>query len=432
MASHQSETRISSQGTSRPRALYRFAVFTAALTLVLLGAGGLVTSHGVGMAVPDWPNTFGYNMFFFPFSQWVGGVFYEHSHRLVASAAGFCTTVLAVWLYGKKARSFLRWLGVALLVLSLATLLGMPLRWRDAAVLSLTGFAALISSFVWPRGESARPWLRRLGLIAFFAVVLQGILGGMRVVLFKDQIGIFHATLAQLFFALICALALFTSQWWEKEFGSPWGGKREVADYLISQPSTQLAWLCLGATALILVQLVLGATMRHQHAGLAIPDFPLAYGKLWPAMDPGSIDRYNQQRLEVLDANPITAFQVGLQMVHRLVALGIFGMVTYSAWFAWRQIGKRDVSTGIAFVWLGVIVCQALLGMATIWSNKAADIATAHVLVGAISLALGVLLSVILFAQIVMNRRASFVSTLRRTEPSAPFGTSAAPAAGID
>src|SRR6516225_4730303 len=84
-----------SLNTAHPR-LSHFALFTALATLALLGAGGLVTSHGAGMAVPDWPNTYGYNMFFFPISQWVGGVFYEHSHRLVASAVGFCTTVLAV------------------------------------------------------------------------------------------------------------------------------------------------------------------------------------------------------------------------------------------------------------------------------------------------------------------------------------------------
>src|SRR5204862_7020964 len=104
----QSETESKSQASLRSPALHRFAIFTALLTLVLLGAGGLVTSHGVGMAVPDWPNTFGYNMFFFPFSQWVGGGCYEHSHRLIASAVGLCTTILAVWLYGKRARLFLR------------------------------------------------------------------------------------------------------------------------------------------------------------------------------------------------------------------------------------------------------------------------------------------------------------------------------------
>ena len=138
--------------------LHRFALFTAASTLCLIWLGGLVTSHSAGMAVPDWPTTYGYNMFFFPVSRWVGGVFYEHSHRLVASGIGFLTVILAVWLWLKEERS----------------------------------------------------WLRRLGYIALCAVVLQGVLGGLRVTQMKDVIGVFHATLAQIFFALLCSIALCT------------------------------------------------------------------------------------------------------------------------------------------------------------------------------------------------------------------------------
>ena len=85
---------------ARSPRLHRFAVFTAIATLGLVGIGGLVTSHGAGMAVPDWPNTYGYNMFFFPISLWMGGVFYEHTHRLAASGVGLLTVVLALWLYG--------------------------------------------------------------------------------------------------------------------------------------------------------------------------------------------------------------------------------------------------------------------------------------------------------------------------------------------
>src|SRR4029077_8367264 len=94
--------------------LHRFALVTVLATLALIALGGLVTSHGVGMAVPDWPNTYGYNLFFFPVSRWVGGIFYEHSHRLLASAVGLMATVLALWLYGKSSRRFLRWTGVIL------------------------------------------------------------------------------------------------------------------------------------------------------------------------------------------------------------------------------------------------------------------------------------------------------------------------------
>jgi cytochrome c oxidase assembly protein subunit 15 len=70
-------------------------MLTALASLALIGVGGLVTSHGAGMAVPDWPTTYGYNMFAFPLSQWVGGIFYEHTHRLVAAGVGLLTTVLA-------------------------------------------------------------------------------------------------------------------------------------------------------------------------------------------------------------------------------------------------------------------------------------------------------------------------------------------------
>src|SRR5881394_1848811 len=146
------------------RWLHRFAVLTALATLALIGIGGLVTSHEAGMSVPDWPTSYGYNMFLLPLSKWwhVGNVFYEHSHRLFASGVGMLTMILMVWLWLKEPRKWLRWLGVA----------------------------------------------------AFLAVVLQGVLGGLRVVLFKDQIGIFHATLGQLFFVLTCSIALFTSRWW--------------------------------------------------------------------------------------------------------------------------------------------------------------------------------------------------------------------------
>src|SRR5882757_5366946 len=93
--------------TNRP--LHWFAVLTAFVTFLLIGLGGLVTSHGAGMSVPDWPNTYGYNMFAFPISRWVGGIFYEHTHRLLASAVGLLTLVLAVWLWLSDSRRWMRW-----------------------------------------------------------------------------------------------------------------------------------------------------------------------------------------------------------------------------------------------------------------------------------------------------------------------------------
>lgn len=370
------------------RSLHRFALLTAASTLALVCVGGLVTSHGVGMSVPDWPNTYGYNMFFFPFSRWVGGIFYEHTHRLLASAVGLLTSVLAVWLYGRNARPLLRWGGMGLNFLGLGIAALVPAHWRDALVLCVTGLFAFGASLVWPQCEPAPVWLRRCGLAAFFAVVLQGVLGGLRVVLLEAQIGIFHATLAQLFFALTCSIALFTSRWWLAQARTNTAARE-------SQPGLGLRWLLLGTTLLILAQLVLGATMRHQHAGLAIPDFPLAYGKLWPAMDPAAVASYNQHRLEVTAANPITAAQIVLQMVHRLMALLILAGVALSAWLSRRRLGAGAPVSRLTATWLGLILVQVLLGAATTWSNKAADIATAHVLVGASALGLGTLLNLV-------------------------------------
>jgi cytochrome c oxidase assembly protein subunit 15 len=328
--------------------LHRFACLTAIFTLALIGLGGLVTSHEAGMSVPDWPTTYGYNMFFFPISKWVGGIFWEHSHRLAASATGFLTVILAVWLWVKEPRRWVRWLGV----------------------------------------------------IAVFAVILQGVLGGLRVVLYKDQIGIFHAALAQMFLVLICALALFTSPWWR--------------DLDIQFPRTidrgRIRNLVLISTLLIFVQLVLGATMRHQHAGLSIPDFPLAYHKIWPPMDAASVAKYNALRDESLAPNPITAFQIGLQMVHRLDALVIFCAVTLCAIVTRRHLGPPHPLSRLALVWAGLILTQVFLGAFTIWSNKAADVATSHVVVGALSLVTGALLTIISFRVLIPVRAASLAA----------------------
>jgi cytochrome c oxidase assembly protein subunit 15 len=134
--------------------------------------------------------------------------------------------------------------------------------------------------------------------------------------------------------------------------------------------------------------------MRHQHAGLAVPDFPLAYGKLWPPMDAGSIERANQTRLGVQQFKPITAFQIGLHMAHRIGALFILILVGTVAWRARREQGRGSPVITLAWMWAGLICLQAALGAATVWSNKAADVATLHVLIGAASLVLGAVLCV--------------------------------------
>jgi cytochrome c oxidase assembly protein subunit 15 len=312
--------------------LDRFAWLTAGATFLLIGLGGLVTSKGAGMAVPDWPTTYGYNMFLFPIHLWTGGIFYEHTHRLFASFVGLLTTILAVWLWLREPRRLFRWLGLG----------------------------------------------------AFVAVVVQGVLGGLRVTLFADQIGIVHATLAQVFFATVACIALFASPF----------GERVLDRFRQGTVSPGLRWLILSATLLILAQLMLGATMRHQHAGLAVPDFPLAYGRAWPSLDTAAIDQVNRMRLDVRDYKPITAFQIELHMAHRLVAYTVFGLVIAAAWTARRQHGKASGLAKWTLAWAALICAQALLGAATVWSNKAADVATAHVLGGALSLLTGTVLSI--------------------------------------
>ena len=198
----------------RNNSLKRYAVFSALATFVLVWMGGLVTSHEAGMSVPDWPNSYGYNMFFFPVSKWIGGIFYEHTHRLVASGVGFLTSVLALWLFGRNSRPLLRWIGVVFMVAGLAFCPIFPAHTPENLSLAIIGLVGLAASFWWPNCEPSAKWLRVLGLAAFFAVVTQGVLGGLRVTLLKDQIGIFHATLAQLYLLLMCAIALFLSDFW--------------------------------------------------------------------------------------------------------------------------------------------------------------------------------------------------------------------------
>lgn len=362
-------------------------MLTAVATLGLIGVGGVVTSQGVGMAVPDWPNTYGYNMFFFPFSQWVGGILWEHSHRLVASGVGLLTLILCVWLYGRSGRKFLRFALSPLcgLVGILAFSVEEP-RLQDAAFLLSVSGIALVASFVWPRCAPARPSLRVLGVVALVAVIGQGVLGGLRVTLFADQIGIVHASIAQLFLVLICSIALLSSRWWSR-IRVPSGGE-------IGGRTIGFGMLLL--TCLVFGQLVLGASMRHQHAGLAVAEFPLIVsGKLWPATDEASLAKVNQDRIDHRDFNPITKNHVLLHMTHRITAFTLFALSALFVAIAVKKLPGGHWLGSCLIVWFSLICLQALLGAATVWSNKAADIATLHVVFGAVTLALGGLLSII-------------------------------------
>ena len=367
--------------------MHLFALLTGLATLCLIGLGGLVTSHGVGMAVPDWPNTYGYNMFLFPVSKWVGGVLYEHTHRLVASAVGLLTTALAAWLWARETRGRTRWLGVVSLI-TVVVLLGirhMPVYLGLAA----SGLVMIVIALV--RAAKSGWSLRWLGMAAFSAVVVQGVLGGLRVVWAQDEIGVFHAALAQLFLALLAIICLLTSRWWSEQSASGSAATDGVARVNPARANV----LLLATTSLIFLQLLIGATMRHQHAGLAIPDFPLAYGSVWPDISPEAVARYNQQRIETVAQNPITTVQIILQMAHRITAAAIVVMVIWCFVKVRKVAPQGSEMRRLASFWVLLICIQFGLGAWTIWSNKAADVASVHVICGALSLVTGGLLCVI-------------------------------------
>jgi heme a synthase len=207
----------------------------------------------------------------------------------------------------------------------------------------------------------------------------------LRVTEMNASLGIFHAMLAQLFLLLVTFIALSLTAFWRR---LPVQTETDRAHFRFYSVAT---------ACLVLGQLALGATMRHQHAGLAIPDFPLAYERLWPDMSAVAVASYNQHRISAVDENFITAFQIELQMIHRLVALAILIVVTVGAWRTLRHFGRRHPLARFTLVWLGLVIVQAFLGAATIWTGKSADIATAHVACGALCLVTGGLTAILSF-----------------------------------
>lgn len=177
-----------------------FAWVAVCATLLLLAVGGIVTSAEAGLAVADWPTSFGYNMFLYPYSRMTGGIYYEHAHRLIGALVGLTTVMLAI-------------------------------------VVTRT---------------DQRRWVRRLAWVAVVAVLVQGILGGLRVTGQNLLLAMTHGVLAQLFFSTLVALAATTSRGWKA--GSPPVGRDGArADRLLS-----------GAlVGLLVIQLVLGAAQRH-------------------------------------------------------------------------------------------------------------------------------------------------------------------------
>ena len=382
--------------------LHRFACALALATLFLVALGGVVTTKGVGMAVPDWPTTFGHHMFFFPWSHWYAGIFDEHSHRVWASIVGIIAAVFAIWAWVRDTRGAQRWWGVAAMVAGLS-LVGFrtPVMFVIIACLCVVAIAWMI-----PRALRDEKPLRWLGAIMFSAVIIQGVLGGLRVVLdvhgWGTEFGIFHGMLAQVFFVFVCSLVFITSKWWSR------ANRQELSD----ASAGRLRAVFVATTALILLQILLGATMRHLHQGLAVPDLPLAYGEVWPATDAASVANYNTHRLEAAGEEPITAFHIVVHMLHRytgvLAWLAIAGCVVA----AWRQTMKGSFVRKVSMLWFAVACIQVTLGVFSILSQRKVDVTTAHVAVGALTLTLG-WISVLAVARLSAAR----IATVTAKEP---------------
>jgi cytochrome c oxidase assembly protein subunit 15 len=281
-----------------------FRLFTRVLTaatLFLILAGALVTSTGSGLSVPDWPTSYGYNMFTFPLHLMVGGIIFEHGHRLVASTVGFLTIVLAAWLWFRDERRWLRWFGVA----------------------------------------------------ALGVVILQGVLGGLTVLMkLPAPVSVGHAGLAQVFFCMMIAIAVFSSR--------SWLASRVAAD------DPALRRIAIATVATIYVQIILGATMRHTEAGLAIPDFPLAFGQLVP---------------------PQWTEKIAIHFAHRVGAVAVTAMI---GWLITRVLTRHAQDSWLTrpAMLLGVLlVVQVTLGAFVVWTGRDIYVNSLHVMFGALVLA---------------------------------------------
>ena len=183
------------------KAVHQYAVFTACCTFLLLIAGALVTSNDAGLSIPDWPLAYGSLT-----PPMVGGIRYEFTHRVIATCIGLLTIGLAAWLWKVEKRSWMRWLGLA----------------------------------------------------ALGGVIAQGILGGMTVRMFQPPpVSAAHATLAQLFFSTVVAIAVFTSSWWN-------GAIAEIDDPGTPRVRTLVVWTLVA----VFLQLILGAAFRHKGFGI--------------------------------------------------------------------------------------------------------------------------------------------------------------------
>ncbi|MFI5182306.1 MAG: heme o synthase, partial [Thermoanaerobaculia bacterium] len=283
---------------------------------LLLIAGALVTSTESGLAVPDWPLAYGKLM-----PPMVGGILYEHGHRMIAALVSFFVGVQAgILLWGEPRRS-----------------------------------------------------VKRLGLLAFGAILAQALLGGLTVLLLlPPAVSSAHAGLAQIVFALTAVIALLTSRTWS-HFGI--AGSVSPADAAALRRA--FGWT-VAAAAASYVQILLGAVMRHTGAGLAIPDFPLAFGGLVPT------------------ATEFARPGVLVHFAHRVGAavVTVFVLLALRATFRLRE--RLPIAASLSAWWAAALALQVTLGTFSIWTRKAVPVTAAHLAVGGLVWVIGVLLAITL------------------------------------
>lgn len=288
------------------RALHRFAILCAIATFILIFVGGLVTSTGSALAVPDWPLAYGRLV-----PKLVGGVRFEYGHRVAAGVVVILTIILALW-------------------------------------------TAMVER---------RSWVRKTAFAAAGIIVVQAILGGITVLyLLPLPVAVAHAGTAQAQVCVMVAMALFTNP----EFGN--GPPLEDAG---GRP--RLAVIATLTTAVIYVQILIGAVMRHLGAGLAIPDFPTSFGHLTP---------------------PFISAAIDVNFAHRCGAVVVAAMILWTVTRVFRRYRDRPALTHPALLLLLLLLGQVTLGALTIWSGRAVIPTTTHVAVGAAVLATSVALTI--------------------------------------
>lgn len=300
-----------------------------AAVLLLIFAGALVTSHQAGLAVPDWPTTYGQNMFLFPYSEWRGNIFFEHSHRLIASGVGFLTIILTVWI---------------------------------ACV-------------------ERRRWVRVLSYCALAAVVMQGLLGGLTVLFYLPAaVSMSHAVLAQTFFVLTIIIAYSQS-------GEFLNAGTQCEGWL-SGPMVKTS---LATVIIVYMQLFLGALMRHTYSGLAIPDFPTMGGDYLPVFNEDLLSRINDM-LFSFGLDRVSLTQVLIHLAHRVGGLCVVIAVLLMLLWALKEKTLHMRTRRTAWYIALLCAAQFALGVFSVLTLKSPLIASIHVLGGAALLGLTALL----------------------------------------